>query len=72
MNQLTFADHLGLDYLTGRATLTVEETAALLGLSRTATYQAVKRGDLPSRRLGRRILIPVPALRDWLTHQTGR
>ncbi len=71
MTQLTFADHLGLDYLAGRATLTVEETAGLLGLGRTATYRAIRRGDVPSRKVGRRIIIPVPALRDWLTKRPG-
>lgn len=45
-----------------RATLTVEETAELLGLGRTATYEAVRRDELPSITLGRRVLVPVPAL----------
>ena len=55
-----------LDDLEHRITLTVEETASVLGLGRTATYEAVRRGQLPSRRLGRRIIIPVPALLEWL------
>jgi excisionase family DNA binding protein len=50
-----------------RATLTIEETAALLRLGRTATYEAVRRRQIPSRRLGRRIVVPVPALLDWLS-----
>jgi excisionase family DNA binding protein len=40
--------------------------AALLGLGRTATYEAARRGEIPSRRLGRRVVVPVPALLDWL------
>ena len=55
-----------LDDLHERATTTVEEVAELLGLGRSAAYEAVRRGDLPARRLGRRILIPVPALLAWL------
>lgn len=55
-----------LDDLHERATITVEEAAELLGLGRSAAYEAVRRGDLPARRLGRRILIPVPALLAWL------
>jgi excisionase family DNA binding protein len=38
--------------------LTVEEAAELLGLSRSTAYDAVRTGDLPSIRIGRRILIP--------------
>ena len=49
-----------------RITLTVEETASLLGLGRTAAYEATRRGQIPSRRLGRRVVIPVPALLEWL------
>jgi excisionase family DNA binding protein len=49
-----------------RITLTVEEVAPLLGLGRTAAYEAARRGQIPSRRLGRRVLIPVPALLEWL------
>ena len=49
-----------------RITLTVEEVAALLGLGRTAAYEAARRGEIPSRRLGRRVVIPVPALLAWL------
>jgi len=57
---------LRLDELEGRITLTVEEVAALLGLGRTAAYEAARRGEIPSRRLGRRVIVPVPALLAWL------
>ena len=50
----------------GEATITVEQTAQLLGLGRTAAYDAARRGDFPTRRLGRRIVVPVPALLEWL------
>jgi excisionase family DNA binding protein len=49
-----------------RLTLTVEETARLLGISRGAAYEAVRRGELPSLRIGRRILIPRSRLADLL------
>ena len=48
------------------ATLTVQEAASLLGLGRTAAYEAARRGQIPSRRLGRRVVVPVPALLEWL------
>jgi excisionase family DNA binding protein len=55
-----------LDDLDHRITLTIEETASLLGLGRTATYEAARRGQIPARRLGRRVVVPVPALLEWL------
>ena len=45
-----------------RATITVEEMAAILGLGRTAAYEAVRRQELPSLKIGRRLLVPVPQL----------
>lgn len=43
---------------TERPTLSVAETADLLGISRWLVQQAVRDGSLPSVRVGRRILIP--------------
>lgn len=54
------------DSLAGRATITIEEAATLLGIGRTAAYEAANRGQLPTRRLGRRLLVPVPAFLGWL------
>jgi excisionase family DNA binding protein len=42
----------------GRATYTVEEAGHVLGISRAAAYEAVQRGEIPSLRLGRRIVVP--------------
>lgn len=58
--------HPALDALDGRLTVSVEETAQLLGLGRSAAYEAARRGQLPTRRLGRRIVVPVPLLLEWL------
>jgi len=41
-----------------RATLTVNEAAAFLGVSRATAWRRVWDGSLPSIRLGRRVLIP--------------
>jgi excisionase family DNA binding protein len=54
-----------------RTTLTVAETAELLGISRWLVQQAVRNGSLPSRRVGRRILIPRIRLDAWLAGQDG-
>jgi excisionase family DNA binding protein len=42
--------------------LTVEQVAEVLGTSRTAAYDAIHRGEIPSVRFGRRIRIPRHAL----------
>jgi len=57
---------VGLDDIETRLTISVEEAASLLGLGRTATYEAARRGEIPSRKLGRRVIVPVPALLEWL------
>ena len=57
---------LHLDQLAGRATITVTQAAELLGISRTAAYDAARRGELPTRRLGHRLVVPVPWLVNWL------
>lgn len=46
----------------GRATLTVEEAGRRLGISRNHAYDAVKTGEIPAIRIGRRWLVPKVAL----------
>jgi excisionase family DNA binding protein len=55
-----------LDELDGHATVTVTEAAATLGISRTLAYEAARRGELPTRRLGHCLVVPVPWLLNWL------
>ena len=55
-----------LDELATQATISVEQAAHVLGLGRTAAYEAARRGEFPTRRLGRRVVVPVPALLEWL------
>lgn len=50
-----------------RRTLTVSEAAACLGVSRNTAYEAVRRGTIPSIRIGRRILVPIHALDGLLS-----
>ena len=49
-----------------RLVFTVEEAAQLLGISRSFAYEAVRRGDVPSMRIGKRILVPKAALQRFL------
>ena len=39
-------------------TLTVEQAARYLGISRTTAYECVRTGSLPALRFGRRIVVP--------------
>jgi excisionase family DNA binding protein len=41
-----------------RLVYTVPEAGRLLGLGRNAAYEAAKRGDIPTLRMGRRLLVP--------------
>jgi len=50
-----------------RATITVEEMAIRLGIGRNTAYQAVRTGEIPSIRIGRRILVPVAAFEKMLS-----
>jgi excisionase family DNA binding protein len=50
----------------GKATFTVDETAALLGISRPTAYEGCRTGDIPSIRVGRRLLVPRAALQQLL------
>jgi excisionase family DNA binding protein len=60
-----------------RVTMSVNETADLLGISRWLAYEQIQRGELPVIRMGRRLRVPVrPVLalvgmswEDWLATQ---
>ena len=54
-----------------KATLSVQELAARLGISLPVAYDLVKRPDFPTLRIGSRILIPVDGLQTWLNRQTN-
>jgi excisionase family DNA binding protein len=42
--------------------ISVEETSKLLGVSRSAGYRAAATGQIPTLRVGRRLLVPTPRL----------
>lgn len=46
--------------------LTIEETGQLLGISRNSAYEAVRRGEIPVIRIGRRCLVPRVAFEELL------
>lgn len=49
-----------------KLTLTVDEAAAMLSISRSTAFAAVARGEIPSIRIGRRIVIPRARLEQML------
>lgn len=60
-----------IEDLKGRATITVEEAAEILGISRGTAYEAARSGQLPVLSLGRRRLVPVPRLLAMLGIEEG-
>ena len=49
-----------------RRTISVEEAGRLLGLSRASSYQAAASGELPTIKIGRRLLVPKAMIRKML------
>ena len=50
-----------------RMSCTVPEAGRIIGVSRNSAYLAAKRGELPTVRIGRRLLVPLPALMEMLS-----
>ena len=51
---------------TSSLVLTVKETSKLLRLSKNATYEAIRRKQVPAIRIGGRLLVPRAALERLL------
>ena len=49
-----------------RLVLTVPEAADLLGICRNAAYEGVRRGEIPSIRIGKRLVVPRTAFEEML------
>jgi excisionase family DNA binding protein len=47
-------------------TMTVEQVAEALGISRASAYEAAKTGEIPSIKIGRRVVVPTAAVRRML------
>jgi excisionase family DNA binding protein len=46
--------------------LNVDQVAELLGLGRNTVYEAAGRGEIPHRRIGRRLIFSRAAVMEWL------
>lgn len=55
-----------------KPTLRVEEAAGILGISARSAYRACARGELPSIRIGRRLVVPREPLELLLKGRPGR
>ena len=53
-----------------KVTMTVDEVAHAMGISRPKAYELTEREGFPLVRVGRRKVIPVDAFRRWLDAQT--
>jgi excisionase family DNA binding protein len=49
-----------------RRTATIVEVAKVLGIGRNQAYEAARRGEIPTIKIGKRILVPVVALERML------
>lgn len=49
-----------------RRTVSVEEAAMMLGISRAKAYDCARSGEIPALRFGRRIVVPLAALNRML------
>jgi excisionase family DNA binding protein len=52
--------------------LTLNEVAALLRISRGSAYEAARRGEIPTIRIGRRLLVPTDAFERLLAGSDGK
>jgi excisionase family DNA binding protein len=54
-----------------RRVVTLDEAAAILRISRGSAYGAAKRKEIPTIRIGRRLLVPAAALERMLAGNTA-
>jgi excisionase family DNA binding protein len=54
-----------------RITLSIPEAAKVLGISKNSAYAAAMRGEIPTVKIGSRILVPRAALEEWLKVTIG-
>lgn len=68
-NLTALPDHAGtteVGVAVGPATLSVEQAAQRLGISRSTAYECVRSGTIPSLRFRRRIVIPAVVIDQLL------
>ena len=58
--------------VTEKLAISVNEAAALLGISRPTMYELIHREDFPSFQIGRRTLISRVRLAEWVEAQASK
>ncbi len=54
-----------------KRTYTIPETANILGIGRSAAYEGARTGEIPTIKIGNRILVPKAAL-DRMLSEAGQ
>lgn len=49
-----------------KTTLSANETALRIGISKSKALELIEQGEIPAIRIGRNWLVPDKALQDWL------
>ena len=49
-----------------KLTYSIREAAKLLGIHQVTAYRMARRGELPSMRLGSRVVVPADALKEFI------
>ena len=57
--------------MTDRLVLTLKQAAEELGVSERTVAGLVARREIPTARIGRRVLIPMHLLREWLERRAA-
>ena len=68
--EMTMSQKSAANQLEGRVK-TLNEVASLLRISRGSAYEAAKRKEIPTIRIGRRLLVPSDALERLLSGKTA-
>jgi excisionase family DNA binding protein len=53
-------------------TRTIEQAAKALGIGRNQAYEAARRGEIPTIRIGKRVLVPTAALERLLAGESNQ
>ena len=51
---------------TTKVAYNIAEVAQLLGISETSAREGARRGEIPSKKVGHRVLVPIVAFNKWL------
>ncbi len=54
-----------------RLFISVDEVAKILGASRSYVYSLVRKGDIPSKRLGKRVFIPTSFIKSFTVEEVA-